>query len=79
MVAMATNMVIKFSLEKNNLEIRLSFYSALKGISKLWIFHKIWKPYLEWYTSALVNVHWILKNLSEILINIQIFLSNKCI
>ena len=63
----------KFSLEKNNLDIRLPFYSALKGISKLWFFHKIWKPYLEWYTGALVNVDWILKNLSEILIYTNIY------
>ena len=40
---------------KHKLDIKLSFYDALKMISENWFFFhfSIWKTYLEWYTSAL--------------------------
>ena len=55
MVAMATKMVRKnFYLSKEyNLDIRLSFCDALKRISELCCFHKIWNINLGWYISAL--------------------------
>ena len=43
-----------YTCQKYNLDIRLSFYNALKRrMSELWFLHIIWKSYLKWYTSAL--------------------------
>ena len=47
----SSNIVWKmFTCQKNI--IWISGYHFMKGISKFDLFHKIWKPYLEWYTST---------------------------
>ena len=55
MVAMATCMVRKrYTCQKNKIWISGYHFMILwKGFQNFDFFHKIWKPYLEWYTIVL--------------------------